>query len=192
MATIAQLRAILNSKYLKVGNPVPLNGGQADEHNIKEYVVNVVEEGATLENIPLMVRHNITVAVMDQGLATENAAFKVAELPSQAKKSLVVDNSLASINRIYADSEMRNRVQSAIGKAAQDILNEDVATANHAERLKFALEALTSSRNYIEMFMRFVSLNPTVQTNGGEATDNDLQYIVNSSIDKIALALFGV
>lgn len=191
MATMSALLTVLGNNYSSVGTPLEANGGAVDEHNVKEYVVNVLEEGSTRENSPYFIRHNIVIAVKDEGDPGESAGFKTPELPKQTQRSLVTGSGLADISRIYSDPEMRNRVQSAIGKASSDIMYESGATANHAERLAWAMDALTVGRDYIEMFMRFVSLNATVQANGGSATDNDLQYIVNSHIDIIATTLFG-
>lgn len=186
--TLTELLADLSCKYEVVGTPAQI--GTVAAFDITEFAVNVLEKGKTRDDLPMHKGHIIVLSVRDYGGGGEDACVK-NQLPFGTKHGLATSTgALLDIHRIYADKDIRNRVESAISKAAQDVINEDPGTLNHLSRLDWAIDALIRGRNYSEMFSRFVSLNATVQAAGGTATDNDLQYIVNSYIDAVATALF--
>jgi len=71
-------------------------------------------------------------------------------------------------------------------KAAADIRNEDAGTANHANRLIWA-QAVEQDPEAKTREMRYrIMENATVQAAPTEATDNDVQFVVNSLIDDFA------
>lgn len=81
---------------------------------------------------------------------------------------------------------LKNRVASAIAKAAQDVLNEDPGTTNHANRVIWANSALLDARSVAERMMWGVVGNATIQTSGEASTDNDIQFVINGLIDTFA------
>lgn len=61
-----------------------------------------------------------------------------------------------------------------------------VTFKDNVEREQWAANAmLTPDVHTLEM-ANFVALNPTILAAGGEATDNDIQFVVNSNINKVA------
>lgn len=76
-------------------------------------------------------------------------------------------------------------------KAAYDILNEDAGTANHANRLTWANAVLNGTVAEVEakamQHLRYaIASNATLQSAGDAATDNDVQFIVNSQLNTFA------
>jgi len=76
-------------------------------------------------------------------------------------------------------------------KAAYDIVNEDAGTSNHANRVTWANVVLTGTVAEVEaaamQHVRYaIASNATLQSAGDAATDNDVQFIVNSQIDTFA------
>lgn len=86
---------------------------------------------------------------------------------------------------------LRAKFIAACLKAAYDIVNEDGGTANHANRLIWANAVLLGTKAAVEEksleHIRYaMASNATLQAAGEAATDNDVQYIVNSQIDTFA------
>jgi len=67
-----------------------------------------------------------------------------------------------------------------VGNGAKVTFKDDV------ERQQWASNAMLSPDVYTLAMANFVALNPTILAAGGEATDNDIQYVVNSNVNKIA------
>lgn len=86
---------------------------------------------------------------------------------------------------------LRNRTMAATLTAAGYIMVEDDQTVNHAARLAWAqatLASLESLRAASDRMYMAVAGNGTIQQAGLAATDNDLNYVVASSIDTIYAA----
>ena len=86
---------------------------------------------------------------------------------------------------------LRKKFVGACLKAAYDISNEDPGTANHVNRIAWADVVLSGTRDEveqkaIEMLRYGVASNATIQAAGDAATDNDVQYVVNSQINILA------
>jgi hypothetical protein len=74
----------------------------------------------------------------------------------------------------------------AVLKAASDIRNEDAGTSNHANRLLWA-QAVEQDPASAVMEMRYrIMENATIQAAPTEATDNDVQFVVNLLVDSFA------
>jgi len=58
------------------------------------------------------------------------------------------------------------------------------------ERQQWAVNALLSPSAFTLSMTSLVSLNATIQAAGGLATDNDIQFVVNSYISKLAAASY--
>jgi hypothetical protein len=76
-------------------------------------------------------------------------------------------------------------------KAAYAILNEDAGTANHTNRLAWANAVMFGTQAEVEakamQHLRYgIVSNATLQSVGGEATTNDVEYIIASQIDIFA------
>lgn len=88
---------------------------------------------------------------------------------------------------LKSSAEFKARVAAAIAVASNNIINEDVATANHAERLAWAKNAIKNAESVSEQMLWLVVQNATIATNGLSSSDNDIQFTVNSNIDFLAV-----
>lgn len=152
---------------------------------VKWYQVNVFETGYTQDKKPTATKRNINFYVYNEGGVDEAAYYYRRDYHNSVNDD-ISGATLYSKYSIYNSDFLRKRTTSAIGQASYDIINEDTGTANHENRIKWAWSALKDTTKYLNVMMHFIALNDTVQSNGGEATDNDIQYIVNSNIDNIA------
>jgi len=93
--------------------------------------------------------------------------------------------SLLQTGVIATSNLMKMRVAAALANAAEDIENEDPGTPNHAARLAWASAVLQDDLlQEADKIMWRVGLNPTIAAAGEEnATDNDIQFVVNSLLD---------
>jgi hypothetical protein len=89
-------------------------------------------------------------------------------------------------NLRYESVNLSNRAEVAVTIAARDVLSEDPATDNHANRVIWAHWALANSRKASDQMMWGLVANSTVQTNGDSTSDNDIQFVINSLIDSFA------
>lgn len=93
---------------------------------------------------------------------------------------------LDTYNLRYQTVTLKNRAMVAVAKAAYDILNEDPGYANHANRIIWARQALANAAGKAEEMLWGIVTNPTIAAAGESATDNDIQFVVNSYIDSFA------
>jgi hypothetical protein len=263
MTTKAQLLSEIESMYPYIG--VPFETTSSDEHvpsEAKTYSVMVAETGNSEKSKkPVTNFKYVNFIVYNEGAPQEEAYYTDNEPINEVNKDLTGNNSLEAIHRIYVSEYMRGRVQAAVAKAAQDILNESIpetiltsnansgqniiyvqspyifwsgkeiiikdnlnseiavvdtigsnyitvtqnltnsyTTANNAivkykdnkEREYWAATALLNPDTFTLSMTNLVALNPTVQSQGGLATDNDIQFIVNSFINKIARIIYKI
>jgi hypothetical protein len=89
-------------------------------------------------------------------------------------------------NTRYENSTLLKKTAAAVSKAAQDILNEDPETSNHANRLVWAKVAIVNTIEKTYSMMWYIASNATIAADPENATDNDIQYVVNGSINYFA------
>lgn len=80
---------------------------------------------------------------------------------------------------------LRKQVAVALHKAAVDILNESAATEDHAQRMAWARRALADPVGWAERSIWKVLENATIQAEPAAATDNDVQFVVNSIVSSL-------
>lgn len=78
------------------------------------------------------------------------------------------------------------QVAGACLKAAQDIRNEDPGTDYHTERMAWVAEVETNPKAMARSMAGRVLDNATVAADVENATDNDIQFVVNSLINEFA------
>lgn len=76
-------------------------------------------------------------------------------------------------------------------KSAYDVLNEDVGTTNHADRLVWANVILSgddaATRAKVQAMMKYaIASNATIQADPDGASDNDILFVVASQLDILA------
>lgn len=74
----------------------------------------------------------------------------------------------------------------AIRKAAIAIENEGGGTANHANRATWATAAKADPDSKVNEMKASILDNATIAADPNGATDNDVQFVVNSLIDSFA------
>lgn len=74
----------------------------------------------------------------------------------------------------------------AIRKAAIAIENESEGTSNHANRLVWATSAKSDPDSAVIAMKAAILDNATIAADPNGATDNDVQFVVNSLIDTFA------
>lgn len=90
---------------------------------------------------------------------------------------------------LHSDSTLPKRVESAILKASYDVINEGSGTANHAARLAWANSVRLSPAELAASMTQGVMAcldNPTIQQDPLNATDNDIQFVINSIVDRLS------
>lgn len=193
MATKSELLAELTSDYKKVGTPElqeTYDFGGGDSTNW--YLVNVIEVGQSEGATPIAKKRNIHFYVYNEGEVDEEAYYTEDEPTAVLDKVITTGTgSLSDLSKIYNSRQLRDRARIQIFKSAQAINWEDVGTANHAERLKWAVDALKDSDTYLDTFMGLLALDSTIQTNGVDSTDANIETVINSWIDFIAVNSFG-
>jgi hypothetical protein len=100
---------------------------------------------------------------------------------------------MATLIQIYnarRSNELKARTESALLVASGDVQNEDPGITNHAERLAMA-NACLSNEAYLQeclnLTMYSVATNANIAADPDAATDNDIQFVVNSQYTNIAL-----
>lgn len=71
-------------------------------------------------------------------------------------------------------------------KAATDIRNEDAGTANHANRLVWAIATEQDPAESVRAMKYRIMENATIAAAPTAASDNDVQFVINSLIDSFA------
>jgi len=85
---------------------------------------------------------------------------------------------------IWDGDKLKKEIVIAILKAAQDILNEDLGTTDHANRIKWANAALNDP--YLWGIKMSVAVITSATIQSGTYTDGDVQYLINSAINTFA------
>lgn len=78
------------------------------------------------------------------------------------------------------------QVAGACMVAARDIINEDPGTENHANRIIWANAARINPDGAAITMLISVLDNATIAADVANATDNDVQFVVNSLINTFA------
>jgi hypothetical protein len=89
----------------------------------------------------------------------------------------------------YRHSDLRTRTQIAICNAAYNVINEDPAAVNHANRILWANDTLANPERMMSLEMSMVVQNPTIQNEGDAAADSDIQFVVNGLVDYFGNAI---
>ena len=88
--------------------------------------------------------------------------------------------------RLASDSDFQTRLKYALLRAAYDISNESADTPFHSKRMAWARARLSGENSLqIDRLAIGVLLNPTIAAAGALATDEDLQFQVNSIVSAL-------
>jgi hypothetical protein len=186
---LADLASKLGEGFI-VGTPdlVETVENEDQTHNIKRYYVIVTTTGLDKDAGPVGQKRSLEFYVKDEESTDEEAYYKDANWKNPEDK-IWSGSTLEDMYIIYTNDYLRNRTHGAMMKAAFDIINESPSTEKHDIREELAGLVLSNPDSYLNSFMFFISTNATVQSTGPQATDNDIQYIVNSNWNNVAEAL---
>jgi hypothetical protein len=94
---------------------------------------------------------------------------------------------------LTGSATLSSRICAACWKAATDVLNEAENTANHANRTLWAKQVLTENKDgaMVRRLLVDCAQNASIAAAGEAATDNDLQFVVNSRINTYADGVYG-
>lgn len=84
---------------------------------------------------------------------------------------------------------LKERTASAIAAVAIGVFAEDVNTANHANRIKWATASLIDPENWADRMFWGVIQNPTVSASGDATSDSDLLWVVGQLVNLFANTL---
>jgi hypothetical protein len=208
-------KPVLKNKYVSF---VVYNENEVDEaayysdEELKNDVNTDITGDNTLESINKIyisetIRGRVRAAVSKAAQDVLNESLTSSSLTSNAdsaQKNVVVESgALFWVGKVVAISDSLNSEQCTIASIdsntltmAENLVNS-YTTANSAkvtyvdnkERQRWAVNAVIDPDAYTLAMTNFVALNPTVQLAGGLATDNDIQFIINSFINKLAYCI---
>jgi len=155
-----------------------------DSQGITTMLVNVFEEGKSeAGQKPTGQRRNIKYYVYLRGQGGEAAYYMQGEPFNGSQRDVaIVAPTLDGIHKIYQSATLRQRTSAAILDAAFDIVNEAGSVTDHAKRIKWASDSVQDLPTMLNVMMTFICQNASVQSSGGLASDNDISWIINSSI----------
>ena len=85
-----------------------------------------------------------------------------------------------------ADHVLRKQTAVALHKAAVDIINESPATEEHSQRMAWARRVIADPEGWAAKAIWKVLENVTIQAAPTEATDSDVQFVVNSIVNSLS------
>ena len=96
--------------------------------------------------------------------------------------------SYSELRQLFADGDLKNKLDVACIIAAETIRTEDAGTTNHANRLLWAKAAFSSPRSVSEqMLMALLAANKDVTVASIQAaTDAAIQTKVDAAVDVFA------
>jgi tRNA G26 N,N-dimethylase Trm1 len=96
-----------------------------------------------------------------------------------------------NLSIIITNVNFNDRIRYFLTKAALAILSEDPATVNHDARVALSVKILSFSIIDVSPFVYAVLTNPTIAAlvDPTTATDNDLEFVVNSIIDPFSTVI---
>jgi len=187
--TKAEILAELRAKFTEVAPPELLE----TVGTVNRYLFLYLATGTDQDGSPVAHKMNRVFYIRDEGQPQETAYHEDTAPDNRVDRNVVAANPAAptalEIQRLYTSQRVRDRVMGLMVRAANDINKEAPADPNHAQRLKWALSVMSDVGANINIAMSFVSMNALIL--GGAWTDEDLRFIVNSNIDKWAVALYS-
>jgi hypothetical protein len=181
------LVGVENDQETPEGSPLQEYGGSSTYYH---YHLNYKAIGKNERGETAFVGATHHFAVKDED-GTEEMAYPIfGDFDNPAAKDPSGGSALVNIAGLYSNESLRGKCLGAVIKAAYNILNESGATEHHSDRIQLAGDVLQNASRYQSAFMFFIATNATVQTNGpGNTTDNDIEYIVNSSWNQVCEAV---
>jgi len=154
---------------------------------VKRYLSNVFSKGGDNDAVPIAQIYSIYFFVKDEGEAEEIAYYADSGFRNFVERN-PTGSTLLAIYGIFSNDKLRERVVGAIAKTVR-LKMADTPSDNDKRIVKYSV---TNFTGLVDLFMIYVASNATIQSNGGAASDADLDYIVQNvaeAWDKIGAAL---
>ena len=98
---------------------------------------------------------------------------------------------MALLKTIYdlqnGNSEFRNRITGGLCVVANEVMAENILTANHDARLKWALDILRNPENAAVSMTKAVAADPLVSDRGDLAEDDELLTSIRKLVNCFAV-----
>jgi hypothetical protein len=134
--------------------------------DVKRYISNVFTLGQDTNGKPIAQKRNVSWYVYDEDGSEEEAGYGDKDFVNPEDKN-PTGSDLLDINGIYNNADLRKRVTGVICKNIRTTATDAVSTA-----------WTEKSNEIVDLFMAWVASNGTIQSNGGTASDSDLEYVV--------------
>jgi hypothetical protein len=154
---------------------------------VKRYVSTIFTVGEDAVGIGIADKREVSFFVYDEGEETEVAYYSNEGYRNSTEQN-PTGSTLLAIYGIFSNPRLRERVTASIVKA---IRAKMAGTPSDADK-KIAKAFVTDLNGLIDLFMSYVASNATIQSNGGAATDSDLDYVVQNDAEawpKVGAAL---
>lgn len=89
--------------------------------------------------------------------------------------------------KLAQNTNFQQRVQFALWRSANTVVNEAPATPNHAARLVWAKEQLRGPSQNMTAILNQVLTTGIVFNNGDASTDGQLQAVIDGLVDSLAV-----
>jgi hypothetical protein len=96
----------------------------------------------------------------------------------------MVDEEIYSV--MHSDCPLWRKAYVRAMKLAGDVINENPATANHANRVIWANAVLADPTPKVQEMKTHILLNATIGANPNGATSNDVEFVISGLINAFA------
>jgi hypothetical protein len=167
MMTKAELLADLAAKSKEILNTEVVE----TVGNVNRYISNVFTMGFDSNGAPIAQKRNVNWYVYDEGGAGEAAGYGDREFVNPEDKN-PTGSDLLDVYGIWRNADLRNRVAAVLCNQVRAVLAEDPGSD---DRRRVAKACLQDMNTMVTAFMEYVASNATIQSNGGAATDSDVE-----------------
>lgn len=150
--------------------------------SVKRYKSIVFSVGAENDGVGIAQKYDVYFFVKDEGEAGEVAYYADSGFKNFVERNPTGSTSVA-IYGIFSNNKLRERVIGAIAKAVRAKL---VSPGGDADK-RVVHHYVENLNGLTDLFMAYVASNGTIQSNGGTATDSDIDFVVQTE----AWALIG-
>jgi hypothetical protein len=154
---------------------------------VKRYLSNVYSKGGENDSAPIAQIYSVYFLVYDEGGESEDARYSDSGFKNVVDRN-PTGSTLLAIYGIFSNDKLRERVVGAIAKAIR-LKMGGTPSDNDKRIVKYSV---TNFTGLVDLFMSYIASNATIQSNGGAASDSDLDYIVQADVEawgKIGAAL---
>jgi hypothetical protein len=154
---------------------------------VKRYLSNVYSKGGENDSVPIAQIYSVYFLVYDEGGAGEDARYSDSGFKNIVERN-PTGSTLLAIYGIFANDKLRERVVGAIAKAIRSKMG-GTPTDGDKRVVKYSVTHFTG---LVDLFMGYVASNGTIQSNGGSASDSDLEYVIQTEAWALVGSALGI